>query len=221
MWRIRAAAVAMVVAASACGPGVTEAPSPEEAAKTPYGSWVLVEGLKRDVRGELLAVSPDRIYVRSVKGIITIPRARAIHITLWRFEAEAGPIITASLAGTVSTLSHGVFLILTAPAWALMGALTATTEANSGTVEAPDDDELRRWARFPQGLPAGFAAAHHLKRHGPGEWNAPPKPAASPWEAPPAGWQSPSPPADGPGSSPKAPGHPWRGTDAAPAPPVP
>lgn len=117
---------------------------------------------KKKVQGELLAVSSDTLYVWSNDWLFAIEKT-----SVRRVEVEFVPSISVglwawTLVGTVSTLSHGYFLIASAPLWLLAGAVTASTASKSGKLKLREAElqfqweDLRRFARYPQGLPANF-----------------------------------------------------------------
>lgn len=196
-----ALAVALWLAAPGCGSHIEQAPSPEEATKTPYGSWIRIETSDGIRTGELLAVSEDRIFVRTASGPMAIPMGAAQKVVLWRFDGEEASLLMSSFVGTVSTVSHGFFLVLSAPVWIIGGAIATTVEADAGEIEDPNIRELRKWARFPQGLPARYARDHGLRTGdpwgpGPSTWETPgekqqPDKLPSQWETRPEGWQPP------------------------------
>ena len=59
--------------------------------------------------------------------------------------------------GIVSTISHGFFLIISAPVWLVTGIPTTILESSRDRYEAeyPDEiywNEVKKFARFPQGV---------------------------------------------------------------------
>jgi len=76
------------------------------------------------------------------------------------------------LAGSLSTASHGVYLLFTLPIWLITTAGASYAHSAAGYVRADyqkplaaEIDKIRKWARFPQGLPPGYLqqakAVHH------------------------------------------------------------
>ena len=104
--------------------------------------------------GELIAIDEGAFYVLSTAGLRTVSRASVRRITVVGYGNRAGTLTLWSIAGGASTLSHGEFLILTAPMWAVAGTVATRKEGHAGVWH--DADVAQRFARFPQGLPPGF-----------------------------------------------------------------
>jgi hypothetical protein len=126
------------------------------------GSWVVVEprpagadtsGVSH-VAGELIAIDDDSIHVLTAGGLRSVTRSATHRITVAGHETPGGIVAAWAIAGGVSTLSHGGFLLFTAPMWAVVGTWAALSESGAGTVH--DENLARAFARFPQGLPPGF-----------------------------------------------------------------
>lgn len=136
--------------------------APAERMYSGHGSWVFVS--QRDgetLQGELLAVDGERIVILPLSPArareIPVKDVRAVKVS--RHSGGAGDAIGWAFAGTVSTVSHGFFLLLSAPVWIVTGAVSSHSAVNEVVLDCPPTDpQLRNWARFPQGLPAGFDA---------------------------------------------------------------
>jgi hypothetical protein len=136
-------------------------PSAEDAASAVRGGWATasLHG-GTTVQGELLAVGPDSLYLLPLGGSATVVPRTAL--TSLRVEVhEGGGVVAGTWAGVglLSTFSHGVFLLLTAPLWAITLAATAPGASRLGIRSYPRQpwEELAPHARFPQGLPPGYA----------------------------------------------------------------
>ena len=72
----------------------------------------------------------------------------------------------------VTTISNGVFLLLTAPAWLITGLVAAGNESHAPLRDVPPLAwaELAAYARFPQGLPPGIDLAEIRPK--PGAWRS-------------------------------------------------
>jgi hypothetical protein len=57
--------------------------------------------------------------------------------------------------GTVSTLSHGLLLIVSAPLWVISSGIVAGIESNAALVDHPEEPlaAFAKFARYPQGMP--------------------------------------------------------------------
>jgi hypothetical protein len=62
--------------------------------------------------------------------------------------------------GTFSTLSHGIFALISVPMWLFAGVTAAEYERHASLHHYPDVPltDFRPFARFPQGRPAGVEA---------------------------------------------------------------
>jgi hypothetical protein len=109
--------------------------------------------------GELLAIDDTNVYILVDQKTLGIPRGavQKASIDLMPATGVAAGIWTA--AGTASTLTHGYFLVFTAPIW-LGAGIPSTVAASSheSYVDAPNPElgRIYQFARFPQGLPVGW-----------------------------------------------------------------
>lgn len=191
---MRAGLVAVALLTACGGPMVTHgqrdplrdaraANGPDEV----FGETVSVTvGLDRFL-GELIDCDGANLYVRlHVTGPawMRIPwrPSTTVEITL----GGSGPgFLVWTLLGILSSLSHGYYAGLTSTVWGTVGSLTTSFTWNPrepvATCEA-----LHRFARFPQGMPPGFAV-----RFGPDVENEAPPAPAPPGGASPAPWSPP------------------------------
>jgi hypothetical protein len=134
---------------------------------------VVPQGDRPEVKGELLAVGPDRLWVQDLNdGIaeVRLPAVREVRVK--RHGSGARRALTWALAGGLLTggalaascasadgESCGTVGLVVLGAWLLMGALAAPSMESSSRIELrhPTPDELRPFARLPQGLPEGLA----------------------------------------------------------------
>lgn len=124
------------------------------------GGWVVVTA--RDgtqVRGELISVTREYVHVLRVgqpgAALVYLRTSDIGRAKVYTYESEGG-IGVMGLLGTLSTASHGFWLIFTAPIWILASSIAAAAESNHVELDYPEDDsleELSHWARFPQGIP--------------------------------------------------------------------
>ncbi|EQB63221.1 MAG: hypothetical protein RBG1_1C00001G0800 [candidate division Zixibacteria bacterium RBG-1] len=118
---------------------------------------------KKKVQGELLAVSSDTLYVLSYDWLFAIEKASVRKVEVELSPSISGGLWVWTLVGTASTLSHGYFLFASAPVWLLVGSVTAASASSKSSKlklrEAELQfqwEDLRRFARYPQGLPPNF-----------------------------------------------------------------
>jgi len=134
------------------------------AANDPYGAWIKVicsEAMWHTRAGEFIAVGEDSIYILRADTLHAIPLERVTRARLAFFDPgmNAGGW---SAAGAVSTLSHGLALVISLPFWLAGGIPIANLHTGEARAEFPDLSwpELHRYARFPQGPPPNI---HRLR----------------------------------------------------------
>lgn len=125
-----------------------------------------------DVKGELLAVGPDRLWVRGREGVaeVHLPTVREVRVRRHGFGARralswallGGLLTGGALAGACASVEGanncGVAGLAVAGAWLLVGALAAPSMESSSRIDLrqPTPEDLRPFARMPQGLPDGL-----------------------------------------------------------------
>jgi hypothetical protein len=159
----RASAFAVALGGvSACAP-VPQAP-PEsrrplaEVGRSPFGAWASVDLVapgEPPVAGEVIAADAESLYLGAPHVLLRVPHRCARRATLEAFEPDRTLVAVWAIAGTLSTLSHGGFLVLSAPVWVITGAVALHSYGRAGRPPA-DVPTLSAWSRFPQGMPASF-----------------------------------------------------------------
>jgi hypothetical protein len=136
-----------------------------------FGGWMQVhysknDSLKQTAMGELIALSSDSLYVLSRTDTLNvIAVADVTHARLVEYKSHHGELGGWIALGTLSTVSHGWYLILTAPLlWVFAGTLAASSRSYDPILDYPrySFNEFRPYARFPQGLPKNLDR-HKLK----------------------------------------------------------
>jgi hypothetical protein len=127
------------------------------------GGWIVIKAVavsgarptgRAVTEGELIAIDETAFHVLTTAGLQSVPRTMAHRITLVGYGTPVGALDVWAVAGGISTLSHGGYLLLTAPMWTIGGIVATRQEKAAGMLH--DDDLARRFARFPQGLPPGL-----------------------------------------------------------------
>lgn len=136
--------------------------SSEEMQRTAYGAWVDVQygdaAAPDTVQGELLAATTDSLFVLPLDGPFrAVARPTINELQLTAYDANWGYLGAWTTLGALSTASHGGFLILSFPVWVIGGSAAASAQSRRPVYTNPPLDTLRRFARFPQGLPPGVA----------------------------------------------------------------
>lgn len=149
------------------GPGCvsTSAPdawtaSSEAMQRTTYGSWVDVRygdpTAPDTVRGELIAATADSLFVLPLDGSFrAVARPTVNVLELTAYDANWGILAVWTTLGALSTASHGLLLPLSFPVWVIGGSAAASVQSRRPVFTNPPLETLRRFARFPQGLPPG------------------------------------------------------------------
>ncbi|CAN5918161.1 hypothetical protein BH11MYX3_BH11MYX3_09550 [soil metagenome] len=136
-------------------------PSIQKMEREGLGGYIVVTTRQGEiVQGELISVESQVVRVLRLgrqQSLVIVPLTDVRTAELYHYESEGGLGVWAAL-GTLSTISHGFFLVLSAPAWILTGSLAAGIESRHVINEYPDDDwpVFAKWARFPQGMPLGL-----------------------------------------------------------------
>jgi len=166
----------VTLCAIAMGCASTSAPSGwlasrQDVGSDGFGGWMEVELQDKSlIRGEFIAFMLDTLYVlpqirAQESGCLAIatPAVRRARLTAFRLEANTPATVT--LLGTLSTISHGTWLILSAPIWIIGGSAAAGSYSHESIHDYPKEsfNDMVRFARFPQGLPDKIDLAH-LKR---------------------------------------------------------
>lgn len=136
-------------------------PTPKEALSDAYGAWMIVEysseSGKKTAEGEFIAVEKNKVYLLAGISLEEIPTHEVQHVTFATYKEERIASVWAVL-GLLSTASHGYFAAASAPIWLLTGIFNAAAESTSGVTksDAIAWEEIRKYARFPQGIPQGM-----------------------------------------------------------------
>lgn len=137
---------------------------PAEMQTKSLGSWIVVQLKDRTrLQGELIAIDTKALYVLLHHGeqraFRAVPLRALEEASLYRYGSSASSLGFWTLGGVLSTASHGVLLILSAPVWALIGGSLTISESNHIMRYYPEHSvrEISKWARFPQGMPPGLS----------------------------------------------------------------
>lgn len=160
---------ALLLAAAACGSANLDRASDEGAViedmrveEVPvHGHQVVVftgaDGDGPRVEGELMAVDEEAVWVldAATGELRGLPRANVAEVAVRLHDTRAVGAGLWGGIGLTSTLSHGYWLVISAPVWAITSIPTTVAESRSATGYVTDDglDALFQFARFPQGLP--------------------------------------------------------------------
>jgi hypothetical protein len=127
-----------------------------------YGGWLEIRyspgaAVVGPPTGELIAVAMDTVFVADDAGLHAVAAADAQRIRLVTYHPDASLFGSLAVAGALSTITHGALAVFTAPMWLLAGGGAAGARSREPIIDYPSCElgAFTRWARFPQGLPAG------------------------------------------------------------------
>lgn len=149
-------------------------PEPEIAGREVHGGWLEVRvanpsGNELRLAGELLAITADSVWLTTRPDSITAGNSGYViartavtsaKLTWWSADPGTGNLGVLTVVGTLSTISNGLILILSAPAWILTGSVASATYTFAPRTDlgppSPDAPDLRSLSRFPAGMPSGL-----------------------------------------------------------------
>jgi hypothetical protein len=150
--RIRSAVIALLL--TACWGG-TDMPTRTMTAmqQEGYGGWIVVATRSGSMGGELISVEPTELRMLVERRMFRVPLSDIVTADLYLYTPET--FGTWGALGVVSTLSHGVLLVITAPVWWIASSIVNHVEAQHMICSYPGEEwsAFARWARFPQGMP--------------------------------------------------------------------
>lgn len=122
-----------------------------------YGAYISVEQNRlSSVAGELISVSADSLLIHSVKTrqCVYVARTELTHYSL-RYAKSVNYSYVIPL-GLLASISHGIFLVITAPLNLIVGAAVSISSMNAFIYDDHDIsyEQLHAFARFPQGIPS-------------------------------------------------------------------
>ena len=85
---------------------------PKASQSKTFGGWVEVrhgENSAKRAQGELIALSPDYVFVLTDVGLLELPKTTISHAKLTAYNSGAFAIGVWTFLGTLSTISHGSF----------------------------------------------------------------------------------------------------------------
>lgn len=137
-------------------------PNAKQAQQETYGAWIWVEysrgSTKQRAEGELIAVERDSIFILTQDTLVAIAESEIELGRLTAYDAKDRLLAGWTAVGSLTTLSHGFGLLATLPLWVVSGSISTVAQSFAPIEELPVEswDDLRKYARFPQGLPEGL-----------------------------------------------------------------
>lgn len=124
-------------------------------------------------QGELLAANSQGVIVlEPTDTIADVSADRIDNVEVVLYSSGSGLTAVWTVFGTLSTLSHGYLLFLSAPIWILTGTIASAGSRSESKLDVPVNwlSSLYQFARFPQGLPPGFVTHWYDTRHEAASW---------------------------------------------------
>lgn len=137
-------------------------PGTDDVATETYGGWITLTAATLDNKlfeysGELIAIDTNSVYIL-YDSLYQLPK-NCIHSSVLEIDERNTPEYSLwVIGGTLSTISNGKFLLITAPLWLLLGIPATVGESFRDYYESEQPDtnyweSITKFARFPQGLP--------------------------------------------------------------------
>ena len=110
--------------------------------------------------GELIAIDDHDVWILERANLLHVPLAQVSKLDVHPYAVSTGAITGWGVLGTLSTVTHGYFLILSAPVWIISSVAIGAGHSRTAVVRYPGDSwqQAAEWARFPQGMPPGMSA---------------------------------------------------------------
>ena len=150
----------------------------EEAISSGKGAYAFVRYVKRgSVDGELIATANARVTLLTDLGhLVDVPYGEIRELTLGVHDNNFAGMVLWGVTGSLSTISHGAFLVFTLPVWLITSISAGSAESYRGLFICSESSRGERgmlegclrvaasYARFPQGLPPGVGSEQLLGR---------------------------------------------------------
>lgn len=161
LWRAISSMVLTALLASCATQGDLASPPPSMAEQDPKGCVVRLTMKKEILNGELIGLHNGRYILRQgtvLLGVDTGPAVKRATVVLGRVSEKPNGYVWSAFLPLVS-ISHGYFGVFTLPLNIITAVAVNTDAANARHViylEPVYPEELNRFARFPQGIPAAY-----------------------------------------------------------------
>lgn len=140
-------------------------PQAEDIPSDPYGAWCtlsinnyskLNKSIENIVTGELIAVDDSSVYILNDILLDRVDHTSILKSVI-ELDSKHYEYGGHTCLGTLSTISHGLLSIVTAPLWILFGWPVAIGETYRDRYVGNPPDHLywstvRKFSRFPQGI---------------------------------------------------------------------
>ncbi len=123
-----------------------------------YGSWASVTlsiGPGEFSEGELIAATPDTLFILGYEKLEAYGFNEVAKVHLQSYDANYSALAVWTTIGSLSTISHGVILLISAPVWIITGTIATSSQSHAPhkTVVTGGWKQLQAHCRFPGGMP--------------------------------------------------------------------
>ncbi len=136
-------------------------PAASEVSTEPYGAWIVLQIVSADsgrtVSGELIAAHSDSVFILSSGNLEAHSAGEIVDARVAWYESGSSSLVLWTVAGSLASMSHGAYGIISLPLWIIFGTIATSSQAGSPLVDYQPAMSLPRtlspYSRFPQGLP--------------------------------------------------------------------
>lgn len=147
-------------------------PQRKELYNDAFGGWIQLSlTAEKDMakyQGELICIARDSIYLLTPSGdLVQVAEKDVSSSRLIFYNTETEKYAGWTTIGALTTVSHGYYLIFSFPTWLIVGTTNTSAELRrENYLDCPPytSKQLRKYARFPQGLPVGLDLEQLKKR---------------------------------------------------------
>lgn len=140
-------------------------PDTDQVQEETFGGWITLvtkpDSLNQNEKwmqysGEFIAVDENVVYLL-YNSVYQIPIHKIYSSILELDSKDNTGYAVWTFGGTLSTISNGYFLVITAPLWLLVGISSTVGESSRDRyeIEYPKDvywEKVKKFSRFPQGV---------------------------------------------------------------------
>jgi hypothetical protein len=144
-------------------------PESDKVQEEAYGGWLSLVPVNANpkmsfkhtlIAGEFIGVDSANVYLLG-DTLKIIPMDSIKRSILEMAQTNKSKYTGWTVLGSVSTISHGWFLVFTLPVWIIAGTSITSEDSYSNRYEAdmPPKEywkNISKFSRFPQGIPAGL-----------------------------------------------------------------
>jgi len=129
-----------------------------------FGGWISLNLISNphSVEGEFVAVSTDSLYVFVGEKLAAFPTSAITYARIVLYNNNSTGYAAWTAVGSITTIFNGYYAVFSLPLFLITGIATTVSESNRiNYFDFPVNnwEELKKYARLPQGIPEGFNTA--------------------------------------------------------------